>query len=101
MGDPCGEQAKADHEKGGHSLHLEVQRENYKLKLKKKEKKDPVMDESILSDIFLASPFLHNSNSLMTRIRPAGDRKNSMVWERWFEIVRHKVTERTALLHPE
>lgn len=57
---------------GGTSIHLEVQREN-ELQIEiEKEKKDPVMDESILSDIVLTSPFLQNSNSLMTRIRPGG-----------------------------
>lgn len=31
-----------------------------------------MIDQSILPDLFLTSPFLHNSNSLMTRIRPEG-----------------------------
>lgn len=40
MGDPCGEQAEADHEKGGAQVSTWKFRErmNYKLKLKKKKR---------------------------------------------------------------
>ena len=62
--DPCGEQAEADHERGAGSTSTRV----HTWKLKKKLKGHPVMDQSILPDLFLTSPFLHNSNSLMTRI---------------------------------
>lgn len=85
--------------KGGHKYPLGSSERENELQIEiEKEKKDPVMDESILSDIVLTSPFLQNSNSLMTRIRPGGI---GTIWERWFEIVRHKLTERTALLHTE
>lgn len=50
IGDPCGEET-ADHEKGVSTSKEVKSSENWKLEIEK-EKKDPVIDESILPDLF-------------------------------------------------